>query len=653
MMMSMYSAVSGLKSQQTKLNVIGNNVANINTLGYKGQSVGFSDLLSQTISSASAARGNQGGTNAKQIGLGAQVASISTNMGVGSAQYTGSDRDAALSGDGFFIVQGGGTGKYQFTRAGNFGVDVDGNLVVNGMKVCGWNDYSVAADGTITYKTTSDVAALNVFGTAQRTKTVAASATTGAISVGSLNATAFGSTVTADVVALAEDGTETTQTITFTNTDAAAPILQLKGTLKTSDTGAAKKELSLDIPKGEGSTETLKFEFVQSATKNVWNWTCGASSGTVTFDPTTGAVTGTTGDTNVQVGANTVDVNFAALTGSTTSSLSVADIDSTWTWSGGGSSGTIVYNALTGKIKSGDSGRINMTGTPPQYVDLYFNGAVSTIAAATKIEMVEDGKVGGEETVVVNKRTLAPEATTFANLAGNLDTSSTTAATTVTVFDSLGASYDVKITFTKDSTAANTWNWVTSSTDGSIGVGGRGTIEFNEDGTITSGGKGSLLIATTNGSDVISASLDLSGICQYKTSTGSSSVTVGSKDGYTSGSLQDFSIGTDGIIMGSYSNGQKQPLGDLGLAVFTNSQGLEKIGDNLYTTTVNSGDYTGAVEVGTNGAGGLTTGALEMSNVDLANEFSEMMITQRAYQANSKIITTSDTLLETLINMSR
>ena len=104
MMMSMYSAVSGLKSQQTKLNVIGNNVANINTLGYKGQSVGFSDLLSQTISSAGAASGTRGGTNAKQIGLGSQVASISTNMSTGSSQYTGNDTDAALSGSGFFEV---------------------------------------------------------------------------------------------------------------------------------------------------------------------------------------------------------------------------------------------------------------------------------------------------------------------------------------------------------------------------------------------------------------------------------------------------------------------------------------------------------------------------------------------------------------------
>ena len=252
----------------------------------------------------------------------------------------------------------------------------------------------------------------------------------------------------------------------------------------------------------------------------------------------------------------------------------------------------------------------------------------------------------------MNKQVLSPEATTAAKLSGNLDTSTTAATTTLTMYDSLGTAHEVKVAFEKTGTS-NVWTWKASSTDTSISVLGSGTLTFNADGTVASGGSGNIGVLTTNGSNPINAAIDFSGIAQIATSKGTSSVTVASIDGYTGGTLQDFSIGTDGIIMGSYSNGQKQPLGELGLAVFTNPQGLEKIGDNLYVTTVNSGSYTGAVEVGSNGAGGLTTGALEMSNVDLASEFSEMMITQRAYQANSKIITTSDTLLETLINMSR
>ncbi|WP_319402255.1 flagellar hook protein FlgE [uncultured Anaeromusa sp.] len=426
MMMSMYSAVSGLKSQQTKLNVIGNNVANVNTMGYKSQSVGFSDLLSQTISAAGAAAGQTGGTNSKQIGLGSQVASITKNMGTGSSQYTGNDTDAALSGDGFFIVQGGGIGKYQFTRAGNFGVDLDGNLVVNGLKVCGWDS-------------------------SQYDKTT-----------------------------------------------------------------------------GEFNTQTA-----------------------------------------------------------------VAPIN--------------MFTSTTG----------------------------------------------------LNKKVIAPEQSTKASMSGNLsfDTTIQTAApytadatSTLTAYNALGKSYDVTLTYSR--TGTDTWQVVSSGTGVTSTT---STLKFKADGTLDTAGStiNPVTIAASAPEPAFDITIDYSGVSMYTSSTGKSSVAVSSQDGYASGTLQDFSIGADGVITGSYSNGQKQPLGMVGLAAFTNSAGLDKIGENLYATTVNSGEFTGAVAAGTGGTGKLTTGALEMSNVDLANEFSEMMITQRAYQANSKIITTSDTLLETLINMSR
>ena len=427
MMMSMYSAVSGLKSQQTKLNVIGNNVANVNTLGYKSQSVAFSDLLSQTISAAGAAAGQTGGTNSKQIGLGSQVSAITKNMGTGSSQYTGNDTDAALSVDGFFIVQGGGLGKYQFTRAGNFGVDLDGNLVVNGLKVCGW-----------------------------------------------------------------------------------------------------------------------------------------------------------------------------------------------------------------------DSSQYNKT-----------TGAFNTQTAVAPINMFTS-------TTGLNKKVIAPEQSTKASMSGNLSfdtaiqagpTYTADATSTLTAYNALGKSYDVTLTYSR--TAADTWRVVSSGTGVTSTT---STLKFKADGTLDTAGSTInpvVTIAASAPEPAFNVTVDYTGVSMYTSSTGKSSVAVSDQDGYASGTLQDFSIGADGVITGSYSNGQKQPLGMLGLAVFSNSAGLDKIGENLYATTVNSGEFTGAVAAGTGGTGKLTTGALEMSNVDLANEFSEMMITQRAYQANSKIITTSDTLLETLINMSR
>ncbi len=437
MMMSMYSAVSGLRSQQTKLNVIGNNIANINTVGYKSQKVGFSDLLSQNIGSASAGSGNRGGMNAKQIGLGTQVSSIEMVMKPGSTQYTGSDTDVALGGEGLFVVQGGGSGKYQYTRAGNFGVDTVGNLVVNGLKVCGY-DYNPT-----TKKYGTDVAALNLF--ANGKYTLASTTTTKASLQGNLDNSkstfANPATVTSTLTVYDSQGAAHDTTVTYTNVVTAAVV-------------------------GPPA--------VPEKPTNTWNVTVA----------TTGAG-----------------------------------------WSVASSAATVVFDPTTGKMT---------TPAAPNVVNLTFTGPT-----------------GG-------------------------------------------------------------------ATVGTAGV----------------------------------VAVDMSGIYGYTSSTGSSTIKVADSDGYAAGTLQNFAIGADGVITGSYSNGQKQPLGMLSVATFANTAGLEKIGDNLYVPSVNSGAIS-YQQPGTGQASKLTTGALEMSNVDLANEFSEMMITQRAYQANSKIITTSDTLMETLINMSR
>ena len=422
MMMSMYSAVSGLKAQQTKLNVIGNNIANINTVGSKSQKVGFGDLLSQTVSNASAGSGGMGGTNAKQIGLGTQVSSVEMVMTTGSSQYTGSDMDVALSGDGFFVVKGGTQGDFQYTRAGNFGVDEAGNLVVNGMKVCG-----------------------------------------------------------------------------------------------------------------------------------------------------------------------------------------------------------LPYDAKTKTY--GSIGGLSFAGK-------------SSMAAAT---------------------------TTVASLEGNLDKSKSTVAspatvsTTLTIFDSNGDPHDTTVTFTHDPaiTTAPTWNVTVSipAAEGSVSC-SVASVAFDPiTGAMTTTPTSlPLVYAISSGAQVVDSTntlnVEIGNIFGFASATGKSSIEVSDVDGYAGGKLQDFSIGADGVITGSYNNGQKQPLGKLQVATFTNPSGMEKIGDNLYVPSVNAGTKA-VTDPGVGNAAKLTTGALEMSNVDLANEFSEMMITQRAYQANSKIITTSDTLMETLINMSR
>jgi flagellar hook protein FlgE len=451
----MYSGVSGLRSQQSKLDVIGNNIANINTIGYKQQRVTFSDLLSQTISAATGADSatSRGGTNAKQIGLGVSVAATDTLMTTGSTQSTGVSTDLAIGGNGFFIVQGGGTGTYQFTRAGNFGVDASGNLIVNGLRVCGWQNYTTDASGNYTFNTQATVEPINLFSDTYNgnKKIIAPKATTAA---------------------------------------------SLDGNLSPSDTA----------------------------------------------------------------------------------------------------SGTALNNI----------------------------GTVPTEASATA---------------------------------------------TMTVYDAQGNSYDVKVNLYKcyTDTGANTTSYywqVDPATAADLNItGNSGYIEFDSAGNIittdpTNYNTNPTINLTPQGTyagaAAFSATLDFSGISYYtSTSSDGSSIAVSQVDGYASGELQDISIGSDGVILGVYSNDQKQPLGMVALANFSNPAGLQKIGSNLFITTANSGDFTGGVAAGTNGTGALSSGTLEMSNVDMAEQFSEMMITQRAYQANSKIISTADEMLQSVINMIR
>lgn len=164
-MPSLYTAVSGLRTNQTKLDVISNNVANSNSIGYKSQNVSFSDVLNQTIKGASAPNANtgSGGTNAMQVGLGVSLASITTDTTTGSLQQTGNATDMAIDGEGYFVVKNG-DGTYSYTRAGNFGIDSGGNLVTaDGLCVCGWVEYSESSDGTVTFDTTTEPVGINLY----------------------------------------------------------------------------------------------------------------------------------------------------------------------------------------------------------------------------------------------------------------------------------------------------------------------------------------------------------------------------------------------------------------------------------------------------------------------------------------------------------
>lgn len=264
------------------------------------------------------------------------------------------------------------------------------------------------------------------------------------------------------------------------------------------------------------------------------------------------------------------------------------------------------------------------------------------------------------------KRLINPRASTKAIFTGNLDAATKKASGSnyqitvpMRVYDSLGNDYTVNLKFMKtDATASSsTWAFKVDGGSQSSAPSAPFTIKFDKAGKIVSTASGAgtqfsvdLTPVGTVGTGTFNVKIDLSKLTMYAADTSVKPLDV---DGYPSGELVTFNVGTDGMITGIYSNGQQQPLGMVALASFENPAGLQKMGDNLYTPTVNSGEFRRAVKAGHNGTGTLNPGTLEMSNVDLSREFTDMIITQRGFQANSRIITTSDEMLQELVNLKR
>jgi flagellar hook protein FlgE len=249
---------------------------------------------------------------------------------------------------------------------------------------------------------------------------------------------------------------------------------------------------------------------------------------------------------------------------------------------------------------------------------------------------------------------IAASATTKITINNNLSSATATAGTAVTtanVYDSEGNEHIITLTYTK--TAANTWSVTAASSDSTCTPTlGTTTIKFTSDGAYDSSNStiGTLSLALTNGAttpQTVTLSPSSTAFTQY---SGESTVTS-SADGYTDGTLKSISIDSKGIITGTYTNGVNQEEAQIAIASFNNPSGLTKSGSSLYSMSNNSGDPN--VKTATALGCTLTPSALEMSNVDLANEFSDMIVTQRGFQSNSKIITVADEMLETLVNMKR
>ena len=417
MLRALFTAVSGLRAHQTMMDVVGNNIANVNTTGYKTSQTVFQDTLSQMVRTAGGPQGVSGGTNPAQVGLGVRVGGISTNFGQGATQVTGRTTDVALQGDGFFIVKKDGQSLY--SRAGAFDFDASGNMVnADGAIVQGWP----AKSGLI-------------------------------------------------------------------NTN--SPV------------GALKLPIGQTVPPRQ--------------------------------------------TTQITVGGN--------LAGSTAvGATSVSSID--------------IFDTQ---------------GAPLQATMTYTKTATDTWRLAVTVPNANGGPA-----VNVGSATM-----TWNQVSKSFSSVPATPTLTQGQFTAAGYSFSGNVTM-------------------NLGTATRPLTQYS--------------------------STDTAGAV--------------SQDGADAGVLQSFTLAPDGQLVGIFSNGVKETLGQVAVASFDNPPGLEKVGGSLYRGTSNSGIASVGV-AGNGGRGTMASGALEMSNVDLAQEFTNLIIAQRGFQANSKIVSVSDEILNDLVNLKR
>jgi len=321
--------------------------------------------------------------------------------------------------------------------------------------------------------------------------------------------------------------------------------------------------------------------------------------------------------------------------------------------------GILTTNKVTDLAIQGEGFYILSDGSANYYTRA---GAFEVDAAGNLVDSITGYRVQGNngDIVISSTATTPPSASTTATFTGNLDSTVAAGATytgTISVNDSLGGLHTLSMTFTKTANPGE-FTYATTEADAamSIASGGTGTIQFNGAGTITAGATGTTTLNFSNGAASGQAvTFDFASAANAAPVTGyasPSTLALASQDGYASGTLQSISIGTDGTINGTFSNGRIQALGQIRLATFPNPAGLSKMGNNLFRESANSG-VANIGNPGTGGRGTLAPGALEGSNVDLAEEFVRLIVAQRGFQANARVITTSDEVLQEAVNLKR
>ncbi|MFO1011333.1 MAG: flagellar hook-basal body complex protein [Planctomycetota bacterium] len=640
---SLFSALSGLQAHQSWIDVIGNNLANSNTPGFKSSAATFADQFARTLEYAQGPGTGRGGRNPVQIGLGVRLADTAHNFSQGALTRTGRTFDVAMQGNGFFAVQSGLQNLY--TRVGTFGLDALHQLVDQrtGFPVLSPTGQPIEID-------TESLLAPN--------------ATSSARLSGNLPKTVTGP-LPEVLTASAAFAQGSPAELTGSNSGPFAIPTGETWTMRVTVAGGAPQTVS--VTSATGSVTAAEIASAVDALDGLSASVNGSGQIEITTDRTGEDIT-------LKVSSGSTGRDLAALTGLSTALVSGSQTDAT---------AATDLNELPGNIVDYvDGDRIHVTGVDldgtainavftygaandgttvgefTDFVDNLFAGATVSMDASGKLTVEADsaGEAGLQLSLLDDSaNTGSVDWTTYAMAVTTEGTPSDEVSTSMEVFDSAGVAHTMTMTFARQEDGS--WNLTPSlsSADGSVLSGSITGILFDDEGAplglagvdptvqVQFAGQGTPQTISFNlGSDGV-----FTGLTQFGAD---GEVFVRDQDGYGVGELASMSVDADGTILGLYSNGKTQDLGQLGVATFVNSEGLQLVGNNLFAQTVNSGAANlGVAEVGA--AGSVVGGSLENSNVDTAEQFVALIQAQRGFQANARVITAENEVLRDTVNL--
>jgi flagellar hook protein FlgE len=551
---ALFAAVSGLNANGSALSVIGNNIANTGTVGFKSSRANFSDIISASLG---------GAASSGQVGIGVRLSGVQSNFTQGSLQTSSNALDLAVDGNGFFQVTDATGGNF-YTRAGQFNIDKNGEIVnPDGFKLQGFQAVNGVITGSVTDISLSTTTSPPNPSTGI---TIAANLDSQSVQVGA-KAKIVGVVPTATAIAavrdsfqinLSGDGLKTISGIVPASTSLA-------------DWAAAIQSGVRALTATDPQKQAAYSDFTATAGATAITFTNGMSGA----------------DSTIAVAENGADTLMADLgiTAGTTTAGGGFDISDPTNTSNFSTSLTVFDSLGIGHLTTTNFTKV---GTNTWDYNVVANAAEVNVALPADVSGANARVATGRVTFTTNGELDIESATTYLNAGG-------------TGLDFIGSAAGQVI-----------------------------TLDFGTSKT-TDGGTG------------------LDGTTQF----GSQSALVNqSQDGYGAGSLQGVSVSADGTISGRFSNGQLRTLAQLALVRFNNAQGLVRVGKNLLAEASDSGSPV-VGKPDSSGLGRVLSSSLELSNVDLGEEFISLIAAQRGFQANARVVTTSDEILGELVNLKR